>query len=205
MAKKQRTSQTCQEEKLVDAIAEIVHQGYGDLISTAELSWAVKWQPNCSMNFEYWFAWNPSFDPSALEINWSRPQVRILRHVVKNASREKKILSGSPMTKAEQQAYRLELACRKHGYQSAKECLESGADCKWADLSVVRDSTGREVYILEIGDAASSKDEDIESVIERVQEIWQWKSQPLTTVGPFASPDEAEEWMTENGAFEEVD
>jgi len=124
---------------------------------------------------------------------------------VKNASREKKILSGSPMTKGEQQAYRLELARRKHGYQSAEEYLELGTDCQWARLSVVRDGIGRGVYLLQIGDAAANKDEDIESVIDRVQEIWQWKSQPLTTVGPFASSDEAEEWMAENGAFEEVD
>ena len=206
MAKKQQTPQSRQEGNLVDAIAEIVHQGYGHLINTAELCSAIdEWQPHCSTNYEYVFAWNPSLDPSSLEINWKRPQVRILRHVVRNPSREKKILSGSPMTKDEQQAYRLELARRKHGYQSAEECLESGTDCKWADLSFVRDSMGRDVYILEIGDAASGKDEDIDSIIDRHEEIWQWKSQPLTIAGPFASPDEAEEWMAENGAFEEDD
>ena len=206
MAKKKQTPQFDQESNLVDAIAEIVHQGYGHLINTAELRSAIdRWQPNSSMNFDYWFAWNPSFDPSSIEINWKRPQSRILRHVVKNPSREKKVLSGSPMTKDEQQAYRLELARRKHGYQSAEECLESGTDCKWADLSFVRDSMEREVYILEIGDAASGKDEDIDSIIDRHEEIWQWKSQPLTIAGPFASPDEAEECMAENGAYEEVD
>jgi hypothetical protein len=202
MAKKKQTPQFDQESNLVDAIAEIVHQGYGHLINTAKLRSAIdRWQPNSSMNFDYWFAWNPSFDPSSIEINWKRPQSRILRHVVKNPSREKKILSGSPMTKDEQQAYRLELARRKHGYQSAEECLESGTDCKWADLSFVRDSMGRDVYILEIGDAASGKDEDIDSIIDRHEEIWQWKSQPLKIAGPFASPNEAEEWMATNGAF----
>ena len=206
MAKKQQTPQSRQEGNLVDAIAEIVHQGYGHLINVNELKISRdEWQPHCSTNYEYVFAWNPSLDPSSLEINWKRPQVRILRHVVRNPSREKKILSGSPMTKDEQQAYRLELARRKHGYQSAEECLESGTDCKWADLSFVRDSMGRDVYILEIGDAASGKDEDIDSIIDRHEEIWQWKSHPLTIAGPFASPDEAEEWMAENGAFEEDD
>ena len=206
MAKKKRTPQSDQDKKLVDAIAEIVHQGYGHLINTAELRSAIdEWQPHCSTNFDYWFAWNPSFDPSSIEINWKRPQVGILRSVVKNSIREKKILSGSPMTKGEQQAYRMELARRKHGYQSAEECLESRTDCKWADLSFVRDSRGREVYVLEIGDAASGKNEDVESIIERHEEIWQWKSQALTIAGPFASPDEAEECMAENGAYEEVD
>jgi hypothetical protein len=206
MAKRQRTPQSNREGNLLDAIAEIVHQGYGRLIDVNELCTVTdEWQPNSSMNFDYWFAWNPSFDPSSIEINWKRPQVGILRSVVKNSIREKRILSGSPMTKGEQQAYRLELARRKHGYQSAEECLESGTDCKWADLSFVRDSMEREVYILEIGDAASGKNEDVESIIERHEEIWQWKSQPLTIAGPFASPDEAEKWMAENGAFEEVD
>ncbi len=206
MAKKKQTPQSDQDKKLVDAIAEIVHQGYRHLISPEELYLSVdRWQPNSSMNFDYWFAWNPSFDPSSIEINWKRPQVGILRRVVKNSIREKKILSGSPMTKGEQQAYRMELARRKHGYQSAEECLESRTDCKWADLSFVRDSMGREVYILEIGDAASGKNEDVESIIERHDEIWQWKSQPLTIAGPFASAEKAEEWMAENGAFEEAD
>jgi hypothetical protein len=193
-------------ETLLDAVGEIVHQGYGRMFDVGELRATFDgWQPNCSMNYEYVFAWKPSFDLSMLKINWKRPQVRILRHVVKDASRVEKILSGMTMTEVEQQAYRLELARRKHGYQSAEECLDSGADCKWADLSFITDSKGRAVYILEIGDAASSEDEDLDSIIDRYKEIWNWKSQPLTIAGPFASSEEAEKWMAENGAFEEVD
>ena len=73
------------------------------------------------------------------------------------------------MTEVEQQAYRLELARRKHGYQSAEECLDSGTDRKWADLSFITDSKGRAVYILEIGDAVSSDDEDVDSSIDRMR------------------------------------
>lgn|SRR5208282_189536 len=206
MAKKQPTHQTRQDGNLLDAVADIVHQGYGRLFDAGALRATLDgWKPNCSMNFEYVFAWNPSFDPSTLAINWKRPQLRILRHVVKDASREEKILSGTPMTEVEQQAYRLELARRKHGYQSAEECLDSGTNCKWVDLSFITDSKGRDVYIIEMGEAASSDDEDVESIIERHEEIWQWKAQPLTIVGPFASSDEAEKWMADNGAFKEAD
>jgi hypothetical protein len=193
-------------ETLLDAITEIVHQGYGRLLDASELRAALDgWKPNCSMNFEYVFAWNPSVDPAALEINWKRPQLRILRRVVKDAIREEKILSGTPMTEVEQQAYRLELARRKHGYQSAEECLDSGANCKWVDLSFLTDRKERAVYVLEIGDAASTEDVDVDSIIDRHEEIWQWKAQPLTIAGPFASSEDAEEWMAENGAFKEAD
>lgn len=88
---------------------------------------------------------------------------------------------------------------------SAKKRLKTGADCKWVDLSFITESKGRHVYVLEIGDAAAGEDEDVDSVIERHEEIWQWKSQPLTIVGPFSSPDEAEAWMAEIGAFREAD
>jgi hypothetical protein len=202
MAKKQ----TRRDGILLDAVAEIVHQGYGRLLEASELKAALDgWQPNCSMNYEYVFAWKPSIDPSTLEINWKRPHIRILRHVVTNAIREKNILSRTPMTEVEQQAYRLEFARRKHGYQSAEESLDSGTNCKWVDLSFLTDSKGRAVYVLEIGDAASSEDEDVDSIIERHEDIWQWKAQPLTIVGPIASSEEAEGWMAENGAFKEAD
>jgi hypothetical protein len=192
-------------ENLLDSIAEIVHQGYGRLFDAGELRATLQgWQSNSLMNFEYVFAWKSEFDLSVLEIDWKRPMVRILREVIKSAGRKRKILSGTPMTEVEQQAYRLELARRKHGYQSAEECLDSGTDCKWVDLSFITDSEGRAVYILEIGDAASCDDENIHSMINRLEEIWRWKSQPLTIAGPFASSDEAEKWMAENGAFKEA-
>lgn len=89
--------------------------------------------------------------------------------------------------------------------QTAEECLELGIDCKWVDLSLITDSQGRDVFVLEIGDAAAGVDEDIDSIIERHAEIWQWKSKPLMIVGPFASVTDAEAWMAENGAFSEVD
>lgn len=64
---------------------------------------------------------------------------------------------------------------------------------------------GREVYILELAAAVVGKHDLFDSIDERHEEIWGWKSQGLTTVGPFASSEAAEEWMAENGAFEEVD
>lgn len=148
MAKKPRPRQARRDGTLLDAVAEIVHQGYGRLLDASELRATLDgWQPNCSMNYEYVFAWNPS----------------------------------------------------------AKKCLKSGTNCKWADLSFITDSKGRAVYVLEIGDAAAGEDEDVDSVIERHEAIWQWKAQPLTILGPFASPDEAEAWMAANGAFKEAD
>ena len=206
MAKKRLTRQTRQDGKLLNAVAEIVHQGYGRLFDAGALRANLDgWKPNCSMNFEYVFAWHPSLDPSTLEINWKRPQGRIVRRVVRDVNRAEKLLSGTPMTKVEQRAYRFELARRKHGYRSAEECLDLGTDCKWADLSFITDSKGRAIYILEIGDAASSDDEDVDSIIDRHEEIWQWKAQPLTIAGPFATSDEAEKWMAENGAFKEAE
>ena len=191
---------------LLDQIAEIVHQGYGRLFDADEVRAVLDgWQPHCSINYEYVFAWRPSFDPSSIEIDWDRIQARILRRAVKKSLRLEKIRSGSRMTKVEQQAYRLELARIKHGYRSAQECLESGTNCQWADLSFVTDSRGRGVYILEMADAVVSKHDSYDSIVERHGEIWRWKSQGLTTVGPFASSEKAEEWMAENGAFEEVD
>lgn len=146
MAMKPRPRQTLRDGSLLDAVAEIVHQGYGRLFDASALRANVDgWQPNCSMNYEYVFAWNPS----------------------------------------------------------AKKRLKTGTECKWVDLLFITDSTGRHVYVLEIGDAALG--EDVDSVIERHEEIWQWKSQPLAIAGPFASPDEAESWMAENGAFKEAD
>jgi hypothetical protein len=205
MAKRKQPDKTAA-DRLLDAVAEIVHQGYGRLLDGGELRATLDgWKPNCCMNFEYVFAWNPDLDIDALQINWKRPNRQILRRVVKRSARMEKIRNGSPMTKKEQHAYRLELARRKHGYKSAEECLDSGTDCKWVDLSFITDSKGRDVYVLEIGDALSSEDEDIDSIIERHEEIWQWKSQLITIVGPFTSSDEAEEWMAESGVFEEVD
>ena len=64
-------------DTLLDAVAEIVHQGYGRMFDIGGLRATLDgWQPNCSMNYEYVFAWQPSFDLSMLKINWKRPQVR---------------------------------------------------------------------------------------------------------------------------------
>ena len=203
---KKRTNHTRRDGNLIDAVAEIVHQGCGRLLNASEMRASLDgWRLNCSMNYEYVFVWKPSFDLSSLNINWKRPLLGILRKVVKDVIRVEQIKSGSPMTRVEQQEYRLELARQKHGYQSAEECLESETDVQWVDLSYVTDSQGRDVYILEMADAITTKDDDLESIIERHQEIWNWKSQPLTLAGPFASSEEAEEWMAANGAFEEVD
>jgi len=189
---------------LVDAITEIVHQGNGELLNAVELRNTLDgWQPNCSLNYEYVFVWKPTLDPSRLEVNWSRPQLRILRRAIKRPVRLEKIRKGSPLTDAERRSYLLEYARQKPGYQSAQELLETGTNCYWADLSFVTDSKGREVYILEIALAVSSEDEDLDSILDRHQEIWQWKDQPLTIAGPFTSVEEAELWMDENGAFRE--
>ena len=194
--------------RLLDAVAEIVHLGFGYLFDEAEaatLFGALNgWKPNCCMNYEYVFAWNPVFNIHAIEINWQRPNQQILRRVVKRSVRRERILSGSPMTVKEQMAYRLELARRKHGYLSAQEHLEADIDCKWVDLLFVNDSKGRDVFILEMGDALSNKNESVDSIIDRLDEIWQWKTQGLSYFGPFASEEEAEIWMTRNGAFEDV-
>jgi hypothetical protein len=204
--RKKETSEKDLSENLRNAVAEIVHQGFGQLLNASELRMAIDgWKSKTSMNFEYVFAWKSSFDPSALKINWKRLQLHTLRGVVKSSVRAQKILSGSPMMKDEQKAYRLEIARRKHGYQSAQECLTSGTNCMWADLSFITDSNGRSVYILEMADAISSEDDDVNSIIDRHEEIWQWKDQPLTIVGPFASSHEAQEWMAKNGAFREAD
>lgn len=190
---------------LLDAIAEIVHRGYGRLFTAAEVRATLDgWEPHGSTNFEYVFAWTPPFDLSSIEIHWDRLQLRILRRAIENPLRMEKIRTGSRMTKVEQQAYRLELARRKHGYRPAQECLESGTDCLWADLSSVADSRGRGVYILEMADAVASEKDSFDSILERHEEVWRWKSQGVTVVGLFASPEEAKDWMAGNGAYEEV-
>jgi len=203
---KKRSNHARRDGNLLDAVAEIVHQGCGRLLNATEMRAALDgWKPNCSMNYEYVFVWKPSFDLLSLNINWKRPLLGILRKVVKDVIRVEQIKGGSPMTEVERQEYRLELARQKHGYQSAEECLESGTEVQWVDLSYVTDSQGRNVYIIEMADAITTKDDDLDSIIEQYQEIWNWKSQPLTLAGPFASSEEAEEWMAANGAFEEVD
>ncbi len=203
---KKRSNHACRDGNLLDAVAEIVHQGCGRLLNATEMRAALDgWKPNCSMNYEYVFVWKPSFDLLSLNINWKRPLLGILRKVVKDVIRVEQIKGGSPMTEVEQQEYRLELARQKHGYQSAEECLESETEVQWVDLSYVTDSQGRNVYIIEMADAITTKDDDLDSIIEGHQEIWNWKSLPLTLAGPFASSEEAEEWMAANGAFEEVD
>jgi hypothetical protein len=93
MGKKAHPMHTRQDAALLDAVAEIVHKGYGRLFDASELRESLDgWRPNCSMNYEYVFTWNPS----------------------------------------------------------AKRRLKSGINCKWAELSYITDSKGRQVYVLEI-------------------------------------------------------
>jgi hypothetical protein len=162
-------------------------------------------QPNCSMNYEYRFAWNDDCDLATLEIDWKRPRKRILQRVVKKPDRMARISAGARMTTAEKQAYRLELARKEYGYKTAQERLESNDNCKWADLSYVTDSQGRSIYFLEMADAIVSTDTDMDTVIDLHEEVWNWKQQPLSVFGPFRSVEEAEEWMGQKGAFEEVE
>ena len=37
------------------------------------------------------------------------------------------------------------------------------------------------------------------------EDVWNWKSQGVLLEGPFASVEEAGNWMAENGAFTEGD
>lgn len=143
---------------VVDAVAEIVHQGFGRLLDPVELFGGLDgWKPHSIINYEYVFVWNP------------------------------------------------ETASQKRANHAARQCLEEGIHCKWADLSFVTDRNGRDVFVLVMADAVAGNDDEINWTIDRYKEIWQWKSQPLTIVGPFASVDDAEAWMAHNGAFEEMD
>ena len=58
---------------------------------------------------------------------------------------------------------------------------------------------------MEMGDAIVGEAVDDDVLIDMVDEIWHWKQQPLELFGPFRSVEEAEEWMTQKGAFEEAD
>ncbi len=199
-----------QQQQVLDAVVEIVHQGYGRLIDCIGLvnQFAHAMKPNCSANYEYAFTWNHECDPDSIKINWKRLNRRLLRLVIKQSSRLKKITEGSCLTVKEKKAYRLAIARQKYGYRTAEERLRSEQDLKWADLSYLTDSKGRRIYLLEIGDANTTSDEEVDSMapkkaMEWLDRVWHWKSQPLTLEGPFVSEEEAEAWMTANGAFDD--
>ena len=202
--KKPTVEQTALQQK-VDALVEFVHRGGAPLLDVFEVLEAISpaMHPNGSTNYEYRFAWNDDCDPDELEIDWKRLKKRILQRAVKSKDRLKKIEAGAKMTAKEKQAYRLELARVDHRYKTAQERLESNDNCKWVDLSYVEDSQGRRIYIMEVGDAVVSDDEDVDAVIDKYDEVWNWKRGPLTIFGPFRSVEEAEEWMAQKGAFEE--
>jgi hypothetical protein len=193
----------------VDAIVEFVHAGLGHLLDscgTYRLLQSVL-EPNCCANFEYRFAWSHDCDPDALDINWSHLKKRILKQVVKQ-DRMAAILSGAKLTAKEQRAYRLELARRDHGYVTAQVKLDNGIDCKWVDFSYVKDSKGRSIYFIEMGDADTATDEDMDEMTgEGLSDwhtgVWNWKEGPLEIYGPFRSDEEAEAWMAVNGAFDD--
>ena len=46
---------------------------------------------------------------------------------------------------------------------------------------------------------------DDDMAIDMMDESWHWGRSPLDLFGPFCSVEEAEEWMGQNGAVEEVD
>ncbi len=196
------------ESQLLDAVSEIVHQGYGDEFNIGEVWDSLSgWKPNCIGNYEYVFSWNSHFDFDSLRVNWKRPNQQILRSVINRTGRLEKILNGSPLTKKEQQSYRLELARQKHGYFSAQQNLKSNFDCKWINLSYLTDSKGRSIYILEMGDADTTTEEEMDSMsprkfIEWHEEVWNWTDQDnMERYGLFTSQIEAEVWMATNGAF----
>jgi hypothetical protein len=193
-------------QQKVDALVEFVHRGGAPLLDVFEVLEAVAavMHPNGSTNYEYRFAWNDDCDPDSLEIDWKRPRKKILQRAVKTERRLKGIQAGARMTAKEKQAYRLELARVDHRYKTAQERLDSNDNCKWVDLSYVEDSQGRRIYIMEVGDAVVSDDEDLDTVIDKYDDVWNWKRGPLTIFGPFRSVEEAEEWMAQKGAFEEA-
>jgi hypothetical protein len=89
---KKRSNHARRDGNLIDAVAEIVHQGCGRLLNASEMRAALDgWKPSCSMNYEYVFVWKPSFDLSSLNINWKRPRLGILRKVVKDVIRVEQI------------------------------------------------------------------------------------------------------------------
>jgi hypothetical protein len=73
----------------------------------------------------------------------------------------------------------------------------------------VEDSGGRRIYIMEVGDADSKTDDEIDALpprefIQWYENVWHWKRGPLTIFGPFCSVEDAEGWMGQKGAFEEA-
>jgi hypothetical protein len=191
----------------IDAIVEFVHAGLGHLLDSCDTYHLVApaLKPNCCANFEYRFAWNHECDPDALDINWNRLKKRILKQIVK-PDRMEAILSGARLTARERRSYRLELARKELGYMTAQERLDMSIDCKWVDLSYVRDSKGRLVYFIEMGEADTVTDIDEipeGEFMDWYTGVWHWKDRPLEIYGPFRSEEEAEAWMEENGAFDD--
>ena len=91
-----------------------------------------------------------------------------------------------------------------HRYKTAQERLDTNDNCKWVDLSYVEDSQWRRIYIMEVGDAVVSDDEDVDATDRQVRRCVELEAGPLTIFGPFRSVEEAEEWMAQKGAFEEA-
>jgi hypothetical protein len=199
-----------QQQRLVDAVVEIVHQGYGRLIDGVELyaQFIKVLKPHCSANYEYVFTWNHECDPKSIEVNWKRLNRRVLRRVISRPNGLKKIAQSGRLTAKEKERYRLAIARQKYGCQTAEERLQTERDLKWVDLSFLTDSRGRQIYLMEIGDADTTSEEEFDSLppkkfMEKYHQTWQWRSRPLTIEGPFASVEEAEAWMDENGAFDD--
>lgn len=209
--KKPTIEQAAHQQK-VDALVEFVHSGGAPLLDGNEVYGAVLsvLHPNCCANFEYRFAWTDDYGPEDMEIDWKRLKKRILQRAVKSNDRLKKIETGAKLTAKEKQAYRLELARKDHGYKTGEERLESNDECKWVDLSYVEDSQGRRIYFLEMGDADTKTDDEIDAMpphefIEWHENVWHWKRQGIGVFGPFCTEEEAEEWMRQKGAFDDGD
>jgi hypothetical protein len=201
-AQNQKTNieQNNMKARMLEAVAEIVHQGFARILDVSEVVACFDdWKPTCFLNYEYIFARHSDFDMEAIDIDWERPDRSIVKKIVSRSFRIKKILNGSPMTMKEMAAYRLEVARREHGYQTAEERLESGTECKWADLSGITAASGREILVLELGDPVEEDDS-----IDWPDKAWRWKERGIELAGLFSSGEEAERWMAENGAFEEI-
>lgn len=66
MAKKKQPDKTTA-ANLLDAVAEFVHQGYGQLLDAGELRMTFdRWKLNGCANCEYVFAWNLDLDIDSL-------------------------------------------------------------------------------------------------------------------------------------------
>lgn len=196
----------------LDSVIDLVLRGHGHLIDTTAFldAFADRLKPFGCSNYQYRFVWNHECDPDEIEINWDRLNARLLKQAIKNPNRLVKIEQGGRLTAKESREYRLAVARQRFGYRSAEERLNADQDLNWVDVVVVSDSKGREIYLLQIREAVEITDEAFDQMsgkefMDWHDRAWNVTPQPMIVIGPFASLEDAENWMTSNGAFDEED